>query len=105
MGYRGPRIERTAARDVLEEMEDHAKPPKRKRRKRQKHNAAARLKQETQQQLPNKKLTLDKADDGVKMSEVLKAFVAPFRHLAETKDAFQRLLAIAVAPHLIVEKP
>ncbi|MHC4619377.1 MAG: hypothetical protein ACYTEQ_16650 [Planctomycetota bacterium] len=40
---------------------------------------------------------VDETHDGVKMSEVLKAFVAPFRNLAETEEALQRLLATAIA--------
>ena len=71
------------------------KPPKRKRRKRPERNAAARLKRRIQQQLPDKKIIVDGAYDGVKMSDVLKAFVAPFRHLAETDEALRKLIAIA----------
>ena len=73
------------------------KPPKRKRRKQQKRDQAARLRRRVQQHFPNKKVIVDETHDGVKMSEVLKVFVAPYRHLADTKEAFLRLLAIAVA--------
>ena len=72
------------------------KPPKRKRRKRGKRHAAARLKRRVRQQFPNKKVTVDETYDGVKMSEVLKEFVAPFRNLAETEEAFLKLMATAV---------
>jgi hypothetical protein len=54
------------------------------------------LRRRIQQQFPSKKVMVDETYDGVKMSEVLKAFVAPYRHLVETEEAFQRLLAIAV---------
>ena len=74
-------------------MEGLVKPPKHKRRKR---DAAARLNRRVRQQFPDKKVTVDETYDGVKMSEVLKEFVAPFRYLAETKEAFLKLLATAV---------
>jgi hypothetical protein len=37
------------------------------------------------------------ARDGVKISEVLKEFVAPYREFADTEEAFRKLLATAVA--------
>jgi predicted Co/Zn/Cd cation transporter (cation efflux family) len=79
------------------EMESLVKSTKRKRRRRRKRDAARRLKQRVQRQFPNKKVQVVEAHDGVKMSEVLKAFVAPFRHLAETEEEFLKLVAIAVA--------
>ena len=58
-----------------------------------------------QQQFPNRKVAVDETYDGVKMSEVLKAFVAPFRNLAETEEAFLKLLAIAVTAWNIALSP
>lgn len=34
--------------------------------------------------------------DGVKMSEVLEDFVEPYRQFAETKDAYRKLLMLAI---------
>ena len=39
---------------------------------------------------------MGEACDGVKMSEVLKEFIAPYREIANTEEAFRKLLVTAV---------
>ena len=69
---------------------------KRRKRRRQKRDSAATLKKRVQQQFPDQKIVVGETCDGVKMSEVLKAFAAPYREFADTEEALQRLLATAV---------
>jgi hypothetical protein len=80
------------------EMEGHVKPPKHKRRKRRKRDAGVQLKRlQLDQRYPDKQLTVDEAPDGVRMSDVLEEFIAPFYPLAGEQKEFLTLLGIAVA--------
>ena len=69
---------------------------KRRKRRRRKRDAAANLRQRVQHQFPDQEVVVGGARDGVKMSEVLEEFIAPYREIANTKEAFRRLLVTAV---------
>ena len=69
---------------------------KRRKRRRRKRDAAAILNRRVQRQFPNRKVVVGEAHDGVKMSEVLKEFIAPYREIANTEEAFRKLLVTAV---------
>ena len=69
---------------------------KRRKRRRQKRDATAALKKRLQEKFPDQKLVTGKTSDGVKMSEVLEAFIAPYCEIADTEEALKKLLAIAV---------
>ena len=66
------------------------------RNKRRKRDATAILNRRVQQQFPNHKVVVGKACDGVKMSIVLKEFIAPYREIANTEEAFRKLLVTAL---------
>jgi hypothetical protein len=69
---------------------------KRRKRRRQRRDAVATLNRRVQQQFPNQKVVVGETRNGVKMSEVLKAFIAPYREFANTEEAFRKLLVTAV---------
>ena len=69
---------------------------KRQTRERRKRDASEMLRRRVQQQFPNQKVVAGEALDGVKMSEVLKEFIAPYRDIANTEEAFRKLLVTAV---------
>lgn len=64
--------------------------------RRKKQNAAQILSKRIKRRFPDQKLVMGGAPDGVKMSDVLEAFVEPYRELVDTKDAFYKLLTIAI---------
>ena len=68
----------------------------RRKRRRRKQDAAANLSRRVQQQFPDQKVVVGGAHDGVKMSEVLEEFIAPYREFADTEEAFRKLLVTAV---------
>ena len=47
-------------------------------------------------QLDGKEVVIVESTDGVKMSEVLEAFIAPYMEFAETEESFEKLVMIAV---------
>jgi len=69
---------------------------KRRKRRRQKRDATAALRKRVKRQFPDQKLVTGKTSDGVKMSEVLEAFIAPYCEIADTEEALKKLLTIAV---------
>jgi len=46
--------------------------------------------------LGGKEVVFIESTDGVKMSEVLEAFIAPYMEFAETEESFKKLVTIAV---------
>lgn len=66
------------------------------RKKRRKRKVSKSLSRRVKQQFPKQKLVMGQAHDGVKMSEVLKEFVAPYRELVDTEEAFCQLLMTAI---------
>lgn len=73
-----------------------SKQSKRRKRRGRKRDAAAILSRRVRQQFPKQKVVVGEARDGVRMSEALKEFVAPYRDIANTEEAFRRLLVTAV---------
>lgn len=71
-------------------------PNKRPTRHQRKGDAAAILNQRIQARYPNQKVIIGEIIDGVKMSEVLKKFVEPYRDIANTEGAFRNLMATAM---------
>jgi len=55
-----------------------------------------KLRRRIQRHFPNQEAIAGEALDGVKMSEVLEEFIAPYRDIADTEDAFHLLMATAV---------
>jgi hypothetical protein len=68
----------------------------RRKRRQQKQDAAANLSRRVQQQFPDQKVVVGGAHDGVKMSEMLEGFIAPYREFADTEEAFRKLLVTAI---------
>jgi len=68
----------------------------RKRRRRRKRDAAKILNRRVRRQFPKQKVVMGEASDGIKMSEVLEEFIAPYREIANTEEAFRKLLVTAV---------
>jgi|GEM_PF-687578 len=66
------------------------------RRNRRQGSAQTALLQRMEKRLPNQDVLVTQSEDGVKMSEVLERFVEPYREIAETQDAYKRLLALAL---------
>lgn len=69
---------------------------RRRKRRRRERDAAANLSQRVQQRFPDQKVVVGGASDDVKMSEVLKEFIAPYCEIADTEEAFRKLLVTAV---------
>lgn len=69
---------------------------KRQTRRRRKREASAVLRRRVQRQFPNQKLVSGESLGGVKMSEVLEEFIAPYRDIANTEAALRKLLVTAV---------
>lgn len=53
------------------------------------------LRQRLRQRFPDGEVTATEASDGVKMSEVLEAFVEPYHDAATTDRAYRKLLTVA----------
>ena len=72
--------------------------PKRKIRNRQacKKTATEKMEKRLSDQLDGKEVVIVESTDGVKMSEVLEAFIAPYMEFAETEESFEKLVMIAV---------
>jgi len=72
--------------------------PKRKVRNRQtrKKTLTEKMEKRLSDQLDGKKVVIVESADGVKMSEVLEAFIAPYMEFTETEESFEKLVAIAV---------
>lgn len=72
--------------------------PKRKIRNRQtrKKTATEQMSARLRDQLGGKEVVFIESADGVKMSEVLEAFIAPYMEFAETEESFKKLVMIAV---------
>lgn len=75
-----------------------SKPKKQRKNPRGQRRAADRaLKRRARCAFGKSQVVVGPAFDGVKMSEVLEEFIAPYRELAETKEAFERLATLAAA--------
>jgi len=72
--------------------------PKRKARDRQTRKKATteEMGKRLSDTLDGKEVIIVESADGVKMSEVLEAFIAPYMEFAETEESFEKLVAIAV---------
>lgn len=72
--------------------------PKRKVRNRQarKKTATEEMRKRLRDKLGGKEVVFIESADGVKMSEVLEAFIAPYMEFAETEESFEKLVTIAV---------
>ncbi|MBN1313472.1 MAG: hypothetical protein JXB30_18845 [Anaerolineae bacterium] len=68
----------------------------RQKRRRRKRDGAATLSRRVRQRFPNQKLVVGETRDGVKMSEVLREFIAPYRGFANTEEAYRKLLVTAI---------
>jgi hypothetical protein len=66
------------------------------KRRRRKRDTAANLRQRVQQLFPDQEVVVGGARDGVKMSQVLEEFIAPYREFADTEEAFRKLLVTAI---------
>jgi hypothetical protein len=66
------------------------------KRRQRKRDTAANLRQRVQQLFPDQEVVVEGARDGVKMSQVLEEFIAPYREFADTEEAFRKLLVTAV---------
>ena len=66
------------------------------KRRRRKRDTAANLRQRVQQLFPDQEVVVEGARDGVKMSQVLEEFIAPYREFADTEEAFRKLLVTAI---------
>jgi hypothetical protein len=69
---------------------------KRRKRRRRRRDADAILSRRVRQRFPNQKVVRGEARDGVKMSEVLEEFIAPYLEIADTEEVFRKLLVTAV---------
>lgn len=71
---------------------------KRKARNRQtrKKTATEKMEKRLSDQLDGKEVIIVESADGVKMSEVLEAFIAPYMEFADTEESFEKLVTIAV---------
>jgi len=71
---------------------------KRKARNRQarKKTATEKMEKRLSDTLDGKEVVIVESADGVKMSEVLEAFIAPYMEFAETEESFEKLVTIAV---------
>ncbi len=71
---------------------------KRETRNRQarKKRATAEMEKRLSDKLAGKEVIIVESADGVKMSEVLEAFIAPYMEYAETEESFEKLVSIAV---------
>ena len=69
---------------------------RRQKRRQRKQKAAKALRQRMRRQFPNQKVAIMDAQDGVKMSEVLEEFIAPYHQVADTEEQYSKLLAMAV---------
>ena len=72
--------------------------PKRKVRNRQarRGKATEEMGKRLRDKLEGKEVIFIESADGVKMSEVLEAFIAPYIEFAETEESFEKLVTIAV---------
>jgi hypothetical protein len=69
---------------------------RRQKRRKRKQKAAKTLQQRMRRHFRNQKVTIMEAQDGVKMSEVLEEFIAPYHLVAHTEDQYSKLLTMAV---------
>ncbi|RMD51860.1 MAG: hypothetical protein D6828_06580 [Nitrospirae bacterium] len=70
---------------------------KRKKRSRKKNKGLNVLSQKLRSRLDKEGIVVVDSKGGVKMSEVLEAFVEPYIELADTEEKFRELVSIAVA--------
>jgi hypothetical protein len=54
------------------------------------------LQKKVRDRMDGKEVTIIESADGVKMSEVLKAFIQPYMDFADTEESFKKLVTIAV---------
>jgi hypothetical protein len=58
--------------------------------------AKKELQKKLRDRMGGKEVIIIESADGVKMSEVLEAFIEPYMEFAETEESFQKLVTIAV---------
>jgi len=68
----------------------------RRRRRYKKQDGTESLKDRVRKKFSVQQILEDGTQDGIKMSAVLEAFVAPYLDVAPTKEDFNKLLAIAI---------
>ncbi|RQW02016.1 hypothetical protein EH222_14145 [candidate division KSB1 bacterium] len=66
------------------------------KRKARTKTATEKMEKRLSEQLDGKEVVIVESADGVKMSEVLEAFIAPYMEFAETEESFEKLVTIAV---------
>lgn len=73
---------------------------KSKRREKKRHDRRRSLqkslRQRVKEDFPRHKVTVGPASDGIKMSDVLEEFVEPYREFVKTKEAYLKLLTVAL---------
>jgi hypothetical protein len=73
-----------------------AKRRTRNRPARKKATTGEKLQKRLRDRIGGKEVIVVESTDGVKMSEVLEEFIAPYMEFAETEESFQKLVTIAV---------
>jgi hypothetical protein len=77
---------------------------RRERRSRNRKLTASILKK-AEWKLRGQKITTEPTEDGVKMSEVLDAFIEPYRHTAPAGDELRKLISLAIGAWNIALSP
>jgi len=67
-----------------------------KKRRDRRRDFRKALKQRVEKNFPNQKVIIGPTSDGIKISDVLEEFVEPYQQFAETKEAYRKLLTIAI---------
>jgi len=67
-----------------------------KKRRDRRRDFRKALKQRVEKNFPNQKVIIGPTSDSIKMSDVLEEFVEPYQQFAETKEAYRKLLTIAI---------
>ena len=65
-------------------------------RQQRKQSTTKRLRRRVQQRFPDHQIVSEDTNDGVKMSEVIEAFAQPYLRLAETKEEYSKVIALAL---------
>jgi hypothetical protein len=67
----------------------------RNRRVHRKTTTSEKLQERLRDRIGGRDIAIVESTDGVKMSEVLEAFIAPYMEFAETEESFRKLVTIA----------